>query len=112
MDDGIKIAMSPVQLAAALSDKTVTEAETMSNSLPGGLGLIMGSLVLAGATALCIAPEPTGLTKAGCVVVGAHSLDSIHAAANQLMWAETRVRQLTRQQQQLPNPLEQMTMRR
>ena len=85
MDDGIKIAMSPVQLAAALSDKTVTEAETMSNSLPGGLGLIMGSLELAGATALCIAPEPTGLTKAGCVVVGAHSLDSIHAAANQLI---------------------------
>ncbi|KAF6661476.1 hypothetical protein HFD91_08875 [Enterobacteriaceae bacterium EKM102V] len=85
MDDGIKIAMSPVQLAAALSDKTVTEAETMSNRLIGGLGLVMGSLELAGATALCIAPEPTGLTKAGCVVVGAHSLDSIRAAANQLI---------------------------
>lgn len=39
MDDGIKIAMSPVQLAAALSDKTVTEAETMSNRLLGGWDL-------------------------------------------------------------------------
>lgn len=24
---------------------------------------------MAGATALCIAPEPTGLTKAGCAVI-------------------------------------------
>lgn len=38
---------------------------------------------MAGATALCIAPEPTGLTKAGCVVVGAHSLDAIQSAARQ-----------------------------
>ncbi|WP_158782352.1 RNase A-like domain-containing protein [Pantoea sp. BAV 3049] len=91
MDDGIKIVMSPVQLAAALSDKTVTEGETLSNRLLGGLGLVMGSLELAGATALCIAPEPTGLTKAGCVVVGAHSLDSINTAANQMiMGRDTR----------------------
>ncbi|MDF7648955.1 hypothetical protein PUG42_10395 [Erwiniaceae bacterium L1_54_3] len=27
MDDGLKIAMSPVQLAAAFADKTVTESE-------------------------------------------------------------------------------------
>lgn len=40
---------------------------------------------MAGAVTLCIAPEPTGLTKAGCVVVGAHSLDSIHAAAQQMI---------------------------
>lgn len=37
MDDGIKIAMSPVQLTAALSDKTVTEGETLSNRLYGGV---------------------------------------------------------------------------
>lgn len=85
MDDGIKIVMSPVQLAAALSDKSVTEAETLSNRLLGGLGLIMGSLELAGATSMCLAPEPTGITKVGCVVVGTHSLDSIHAAANQII---------------------------
>ena len=78
MDDGIKIVMSPVQLAAVLSDKSVTEGETLSNRLYGGLGLVMGTLELAGATALCIAPEPTGLTKAACVIVGAHSMDSIN----------------------------------
>lgn len=85
MDDGMKIVMSPVQLAAALSDKSVTEGETLSNRLYGGLGLVMGTLELAGATALCIAPEPTRLTKAGCVVVGAHSLDSINTAAKQII---------------------------
>ncbi len=85
MDDGIKVVMSPVQLAAALSDKSVTEGETLSNRLYGGLGLIMGTLELAGATALCIAPEPTGLTKAACVIVGAHSMDSINTAADQVL---------------------------
>lgn len=85
MDDGIKIVMSPVQLAAALSDTTVTESETRTNRLMGGLGLVMGTLELAGATALCIAPEPTGLTKAACAIVGAHSMDSINTAANQVL---------------------------
>lgn len=85
MDDGIKVVMSPVQLAAALSDKSVTEGETLSNRLYGGLGLIMGTLELAGATALCIAPEPTGLTKAACIIVGAHSMDSINTAADQVL---------------------------
>jgi len=33
MDDGIKIVMSPVQLAAALSDKSITEGETLSSRL-------------------------------------------------------------------------------
>ncbi|HFD2064011.1 TPA: RNase A-like domain-containing protein [Serratia marcescens] len=85
MDDGIKIVMSPVQLAAALSDKSITEGETLSNRLYGGLGLVMGTLELAGATALCMVPEPTGLTKAACVVVGAHSMDSINTAAAQVL---------------------------
>lgn len=85
MDDGMKIVMSPVQLAAVLSDKSVTEGETFSNRLYGGLGLVMGTLELAGATALCIAPEPTGLTKAACVIVGAHSMDSINTAADQVL---------------------------
>ncbi len=84
-DGGITIVMSPVQLAAVLSDKTVTEAETLSNRLIGGLGVILGAVEMAGAAALCIAPEPTGLTKAGCVVVGAHSLDSVHSAAEQVI---------------------------
>lgn len=82
-ESGMTVVMSPVQLAAVLSDKSVTEAETLSNRLLGGLGVLLGAVEMAGATALCIAPEPTGLTKAGCVVVGAHSLDAIQSAARQ-----------------------------
>ncbi|MFV9711397.1 MULTISPECIES: RNase A-like domain-containing protein [unclassified Pantoea] len=85
MDNELQIAMSPVHLAAVLSDKSVTESEGMSNRLMGGLDLLMGSLELAGATALCMAPEPTGITKAACIVVGAHSMDSINAAANRVL---------------------------
>jgi hypothetical protein len=82
-ESGMAVVMSPVQLAAVLSDKSVTEAETLSNRLLGGLGVLLGAVEMAGAMALCIAPEPTGLTKAGCVVVGAHSLDAIQSAARQ-----------------------------
>ena len=85
MDNNLILAISPVQLAAVLSDKSVTQSEGMSNRLFGGLDLLMGSLELAGATALCMVPEPTGLTKAACVVVGAHSMDSINAAANRVL---------------------------
>ncbi|WNU99480.1 RNase A-like domain-containing protein [Enterobacter sp. DTU_2021_1002640_1_SI_PRY_ASU_LCPMC_013] len=84
-EGGMVVVMSPVQLAAVLSDKSITEAETLSNRLLGGLGVLLGAVEMAGATALCIAPEPTGLTKAGCVVVGAHSLDAVQSAARQLI---------------------------
>lgn len=43
MDNELQIAMSPVHLAAVLSDKSVTESEGMSNRLMGGLDLLMGS---------------------------------------------------------------------
>ncbi len=80
MSDKLRVVMSPVQLAAVLSDKTVTEAETLQNRLLGGLGVAMSTVELAGATILCAAPDPTTLTKAACIVVGAHGLDSLNAA--------------------------------
>jgi len=85
MDNGISIAITPVQLAAVVSDYTVTESDGMSNRLWGSLELIMGAVEMAGAAALCVAPEPTGLTKAGCVVVGAHSMDTIKTAADRII---------------------------
>ncbi|GLR10552.1 hypothetical protein COO59_19390 [Mixta theicola] len=85
MDTGLHFAVSPVQLAAVLSHHTITEAEMLSNRLLGGLELVLGTVELMGATALCLAPEPTMLTKAACVATGAHSLDSIHAAANRVL---------------------------
>ncbi|WEF26355.1 hypothetical protein PYR66_13505 [Klebsiella aerogenes] len=83
MSDGLQVVMSPVQLAAVISDKTVTEAETLQNRLLGGLNVAMSTVELVGATALCAAPDPTMLTKAACAVVGTHGLDSLHTAIDQ-----------------------------
>ncbi|MGL6017180.1 MAG: RNase A-like domain-containing protein [Gibbsiella quercinecans] len=83
MSNGLQVVMSPVQLAAVLSDETVTEAETLQNRLLGGLNVAMSTVELVGATVLCAAPDPTTLTKAACVVVGAHGLDSLYAAIDQ-----------------------------
>ncbi|MEE4485146.1 RNase A-like domain-containing protein [Serratia ficaria] len=84
-NEGMRVVLSPVQLAAVMSDKSVTEGETLSNRLYGGLNLAGGVIELIGAGALCYAPDPTFLTKAGCVVVGTHSLDNIKAASNQIV---------------------------
>lgn len=83
-ENGIVIAISPVQMAAALSDRSVSEGETLSNRLFGGLGLVGGVAEMFGAGAMCIVPEPTMLTKAGCVIVGTHSLDTIQASLRQV----------------------------
>ncbi|QHA88129.1 RNase A-like domain-containing protein [Serratia rhizosphaerae] len=84
-EEGLRVVLSPVQLAAAMSDKNVTEGETLSNRLFGGLGLAGGVVELIGAGAMCYAPDPTLLTKVGCVIMGTHSLDSIKAASNQIV---------------------------
>jgi hypothetical protein len=83
MSEGLQVVMSPVQLAAVLSDKTITKADTMQNRLLGGLDVAMSIVELAGATVLCAAPDPTGLTKAACVVVGAHSMDGLKTSIEQ-----------------------------
>lgn len=58
MSEGLQVVMSPVQMAAVLSDNTVTEAETLQNRLLGGLSVAMSTVELAGATILCAAPDP------------------------------------------------------
>ncbi|MBH2517163.1 RNase A-like domain-containing protein [Serratia ureilytica] len=84
-NEGLQVALSPVQLAAVMSDSTVTEGETWGNRLMGGLGLAGGVVELLGAGVMCYAPDPTLLTKVGCVVVGTHSMDSIKTASNQII---------------------------
>ncbi|ELA3179395.1 TPA: RNase A-like domain-containing protein [Klebsiella aerogenes] len=89
-NNGIRMALSPVQLAAVLADKSVSEGETLSNRLWGGLGLANGLVEMFGAGVMCIAPEPTMLTKIGCVIVGTHSLDTIQASFRQV-WTGRQV---------------------
>ncbi|NUU68155.1 hypothetical protein HQN64_18875 [Enterobacteriaceae bacterium BIT-l23] len=89
-DSGVRMALSPVQLAAVLTDKSVSEGETLSNRLWGGLGLAGGVAEMFGAGVMCVAPDPTMLTKAGCVIVGTHSLDAIQASVRQ-MWTGRQI---------------------
>lgn len=88
-DNGLRVALSPVQMAAVLSDRTVSEGETLSNRIYGGLYLAGGVAEMFGAGAMCVVPEPTMLTKAGCVFVGTHSLDTVQASLRQLWTGRT-----------------------
>ncbi|MFK8258687.1 RNase A-like domain-containing protein [Erwinia sp. AnSW2-5] len=79
MENGLSIAMTPVQLAAVMSDESV-----LTERIWGSISFLGSVLELASATALCLVPEPTGVTKAGCIIVGAHSLDGISSSAYQV----------------------------
>ncbi|MGR2855290.1 hypothetical protein FY046_04445 [Erwinia sp. 1181_3] len=79
MENGFSIAMTPVPLAAVMADESV-----LTERIWGSIGFLGSVLELAGATALCLVPEPTGVTKAGCIIVGAHSLDGMSASAWQV----------------------------
>ncbi|MDI9221749.1 hypothetical protein QMZ30_12650 [Pantoea sp. EA-12] len=89
-DNGLRVALSPVQMAAVLSDRTVSEGETLSNRIYGGLNLAGGVVEMFGASAMCVVPEPTMLSKAGCIFVGTHSLDTIQASIRQV-WTGRKI---------------------
>jgi hypothetical protein len=96
-DDGLTLAMTPVQLAAALSDEgAVYQGESDSNRFWGGLRAVGGIAELVGAGLLLAAPEPTMATKAGGIVLGAHGLDTVQSGARQL-WTGKSTRSLTEQ---------------
>jgi len=91
---GVRIVLSPVQLAAVLADDSISEDATWTNRLWGGLRLVGGVVELAGAGVLCLAPEPTMASKAGCVVFGVHGADTTVAGARQA-WSGRDIQSLT-----------------
>ncbi len=60
----------------------------------GGLRAVGGALQVAGGAALILAPEPTGLTKAGGVVAVGHGADDFQAGIRQ-MWTGENTESLT-----------------
>ncbi|MGF6378585.1 hypothetical protein GCT19_10715 [Paraburkholderia sp. CNPSo 3155] len=72
--DGMRVVLSAPQLAAILTRGSISQTEMLSNRLWGGLQVAAGVAEMVGAAALCVLPEPTMASKAGCVVFGV-SLD-------------------------------------
>lgn len=82
--DGVRVVLSPVQLAAVLTGESLSQEATLSNRLWGGLALVGGVLEMTGAAALCVLPEPTMTSKAGCIVFGVHGSDVAGAGLKQI----------------------------
>ncbi|NVH71094.1 hypothetical protein FSB08_00680 [Paraburkholderia sp. JPY432] len=81
--DGVRVVLSAPQLAAVLS-QSINPTEMLSNRLWGGLQVVGGVLEMVGAAALCVLPEPTMASKAGCVVFGGHGSDTVSAGVHQI----------------------------
>lgn len=93
-DSSINIVLTPVQLAAILQGDSISSEATVSNRMWGGLTLAAGVAEMVGGAALCVVPEPTGLTKAGCVLLGAHGSDMAAAGLHEA-WTGQQALSLT-----------------
>ncbi|MCC8401171.1 hypothetical protein LJ655_04550 [Paraburkholderia sp. MMS20-SJTN17] len=94
--DGVRVVLSAPQLAAVLTRQSISQTEMLSNRLWGGLRLVGGLLEMVGAGALCVMPEPTMASKAGCIVFGAHGSDTAAAGLRQV-WTGRDTATLTQQ---------------
>jgi len=81
-DDGLTIALTPVQLATVLAEGSFEEP-TLANRAWGVAGAVFGTLEVLGGGALLLAPEPTALTKIGGATLGAHGIDTFQAGIRQ-----------------------------
>ncbi|MEX6663647.1 RNase A-like domain-containing protein [Pseudomonas sp. W2-17] len=85
-DDGdFRVALSFAQMSAILTQESLSPAEIMSNRIFGSLRLVGGIIELAGSGVLCALPEPTMISKVGCVAMGVHASDQLAAASNQIV---------------------------
>ncbi|WP_268797455.1 RNase A-like domain-containing protein [Pseudomonas huanghezhanensis] len=88
-DDGsFRVILNTAQMAAVLTHESLTPAEMMSNRIFGSLRLAGGIIELAGSGVLCALPEPTMISKVGCVAMGVHASDQLAAASNQILTGE------------------------
>lgn len=85
-DEGsFRVVLNFAQMAAVLTHESLTPAEILSNRIFGSLRLVGGIIELAGSGVLCALPEPTMISKVGCVAMGVHASDQLAAASNQII---------------------------
>lgn len=81
-DEGIRVVVTPVQLAAILDNGTLAQP-TFSNRAWGVGNAIFGALEILGGGALLAVPEPTLVTKVGGGALGLHGIDMVQSGARQ-----------------------------
>lgn len=84
-DESFRVILNFAQMAAILTHESLTPAEMMSNRIFGSLRLVGGIIELAGSRALCALPDPTMISKAGCIAMGVHASDQLSAASTQIV---------------------------
>jgi hypothetical protein len=82
-EDGVTVVLTPIQLAAILDGRELSEGHSLSTRLWGGAQALLGVIEVIGAGALLVAPDPTLLTKVGAGALGASGLDNAQAGARQ-----------------------------
>jgi CDI toxin RNase A-like protein len=95
-DQGLRLVLSPVQLAAVLQSAHVNPAEIAMNRFWGGMEVLGGALELVGASVLIATPEPTMLTKVGGGVLVVHGSDTVSTGFRQV-WTGQQEKTLTAQ---------------
>lgn len=85
----ISAALSPVQLAAIMGSASLSQSETLSNRIWGGVGLVGGVFELLGSAALLVDPDPT-VSKAIGAVGLVHGGDVTLTSWNQLRTGEAQ----------------------
>lgn len=83
--DEFRVALSLAQMAAVLEHESLSPSEIASNRIYGSLRLVGGIIELAGAGVLCALPDPTMISKAGCIAMGVHAADQLSAATTQVV---------------------------
>lgn len=83
--DDFRVTLSFAQMAAILEHESLSETEIAANRIFGSVRLVGGIIELAGAGILCAAPEPTLVTKAGCIAMGVHGADQSAAGMHQVV---------------------------
>ncbi|OUM07444.1 hypothetical protein BW686_11045 [Pseudomonas syringae] len=84
-DGAFRVTLSFAQMAAVLTQESLSPAEIFSNRVFGSVRLVEGIVELAGAGVLCAAPDPTMISKLGCVAMGFHASDQLSAGMTQLV---------------------------
>jgi hypothetical protein len=92
--EGLRIVLSPVQLAAVLEGEHLSAHEIFVNRMWGGARLAGGVLEILAGAGLLLTPEPTMLTKAGGGVLVGHGSDTTIAGGRQL-WSGEPTKDLT-----------------